>query len=99
MRDGFHISGACGRQPASLEPVSDRLLRKTGFAEVTGDQFRLCLDNLRKSHLDGPCYAGVQVLPTLPEQALISCVSDHRVFEDVGGCWRNAAAEDKLRGD
>src|SRR5262245_48751279 len=99
MRDGFRISGACRRQPASLQPVSDRLLRKPRFAEVAGDQLRLCFDDLGKSQLDGASYAGVQVLPTLPEQAFISCVSHQRVLEYVGGCRSGAAAEDKLCGD
>src|SRR5215831_18415933 len=99
MRDGFHISGACGRQPASLQPVSDRLLRKPRFVEVAGDQLRLSLDDLRKSQLDGAGYTGVQVLPASPEQTFISRVSYHRVLEHVGDRWGNAAAEDKLRGD
>jgi hypothetical protein len=79
VRDSFHISGACGRQPASLQPVSDRLLFKPRFAEVAGDQLRLCFDDSRKSYLDGAGYAGVQVLPAFPEQAFISRVSYHRV--------------------
>src|SRR6516225_4272704 len=86
MRDCFHISGACGRQPASLQPVSDRLLLKPRFAEMAGDQLRLCFDDLGKSQLDGAGYASVQVLPALPEQAFISCVSYQRVLEHVGGC-------------
>src|SRR5262249_43775537 len=99
MRDGFHISGACGRQPASLQPVSDRLLRKPRFAEVAGAPLPPCFDDLGKSQLDGAGYAGVQVLPALPKQAFISCVSYQRVLEHVGGCWGDATAEDKLRGD
>ena len=99
MRDGFHIGGARGRQPTSLQPVSDRLLCKSRFGEVAGDQLRLCFDDLRKSHLDGAGYADVQVLPALPQQAFISHVSDHRVLEHVGGCRGNAAAEDQLCGD
>ena len=94
MRDGFHIGGASGRQPAGPQPVSDRLIGKSRFAEVTGDPLRLCFEHLRKSHLDGAGYAGVQVLPALSQQAFISRVSDHRVLEYVGGCRGDAAAED-----
>ena len=41
----------------------------------------------------------MQVLATLPEQALISGVTHQCVLEDVGGCRRNAAAEDELGSD
>src|SRR5262245_16142246 len=99
MRDSFHVSGPCGCQPASLQPISDRLLHKPRFAKMASDQLRLCFDDLGKSQLDGAGNAGVKVLPALPEQAFISRVSDHRMLEHVGGCRSNAAAEDKLRGD
>jgi hypothetical protein len=99
MRDGFHVSGACGRQPAGLQPVPDRLLPKPRFAEVAGDQLRLSLNNLREPHFDGDGYACVQVLPAFPEQAFISRVSYHRVLEHVSDRWGNAAAEDKLCSD
>src|SRR5262249_13791953 len=99
MRDCFHISGACGRQPASLQPVSDRLLLKPRFAEMAGDQLRLCFDDLGESQLDGAGYSGVQVLPALPEHAFISGVASQRVLEQLGGFRGDAPAEDKLRGD
>ena len=66
---------------------------------MAGDQLRLRFKHLGKTCLEGGGYAGVQLLPTPPEQALISCVTHQRVLEDVGGCRRNAAAKDKLRGD
>src|SRR5262249_21056148 len=82
---------ACNQYPIafSVSPASRKWLATTsGCASV----------DLRNSQLDGASYAGVQVLPALPEQAFISCVSDHCMLEDVGGCRSNAAAENKLRG-
>ena len=60
VRDGFHISRAPGRQPAGLQPIPDRLFRKSRLAKVMGDKFRLCVKRLSKARLDGVSYAGVQ---------------------------------------
>src|SRR4029453_17849955 len=60
VRDGFHIGRACSRQPASLQPISDRLFGKSRLGKVTGNKFRLRVKRLRKARLDGVGYAGVQ---------------------------------------
>src|SRR5262245_35864548 len=58
VRDGFYISRAGGRQPAGLQPISDRLFRKSRLAKVTSDKFWLRLK--RHARLDGVGYTGVQ---------------------------------------
>ena len=60
VRDGFYISRAGGRQPAGLQPLSDRLFRKSRLTKVTSDKFWLRLKRLSKARLDGVGYTGVQ---------------------------------------
>jgi hypothetical protein len=99
MRDCFHISRAGGRQPACPQPVSGRLLEEPRLVEVTGDQLRSGFKGVRKTLFKRGGDVRMQLLATLPEQALIGGVTHQRVLKDVGGRRRNAAAEDELGSD
>src|SRR5262245_15850687 len=60
VRDGFDVGRACGRHPASPQPIPDRLFRKSRLAKVTGDKFRLRVKRLSEARFNGVGYAGVQ---------------------------------------
>jgi hypothetical protein len=64
-----------------LQPVPDRLFRKSRLAKVTGDKFRLCLNRLSKARLDGVGYAGVKRATRLAQQRAIGRVLHQRMLE------------------
>ena len=63
---------------------------------MAGNEFGLICDDIRETFLKRLCYPSVDLPSFGPEQALICCVLDQGVFEDIAGLWLNADAVGKL---
>src|SRR6266436_9600378 len=97
MGNCLRIRGPGGCEATGSQPVWNSPLRQPRLTEMTGDQFRLHFDKLRKQRLDRCANLRVKVLAPSLEQAFVGGVADQGVLEDVRSSRRKAAPKNELR--
>ena len=86
--DRFPIRRSLARSQAGFEPIIDCLLRLPRLSEMMGQQFRLGLGRLRKSHFEHLANARVELLSLALDEGVVQSVFNQGVLEDVAAARR-----------
>ena len=93
MTDCFEGRQSRSSMLAGFQPLIDRTLSIACSSEMMRQEFRLPLDEIWEMSLKRGGHASVQLLTTRTQQRAVRHILHKCMFEQIGGMWRSATAE------